>query len=390
MKFLKLILRNGNVIIEYKRGLYSNDFYYPLNYQHVYNMMCCLLDKTPTPQNRTVNSKYMPFHSDVMECVLRGYIKIECVSKSENITTIKTAYNANVKNDSVKQYTWFDCELTMKDSFVIFKQWLKEFGVDYSVAYNKGFADTMCEIINHERIDELKEWFRKSKNTVLANYIENHKDYKGDKSKSVEVQSKDFNKRVFRGCTTSNTYEAIMYIPLTDKLKAEYDNYSIGWTSMLDGGLVEYQDYTEVSELDIIDFTPIKNLSKKRKSQSFKKDKLDFKNNVYNNIKNNVTRTGVNELIVSLGLVADTETLFSKNVSLANLNNFMQKLVNDKYSSENVLDLDYVKNILNDLSFEWADEYETHFIEKKKLVIKEYKIVSLIEKIIAGKLYTKI
>ena len=228
MKYFKIEVKDARVITYYdKSGIYSKDFFYPFNYKHVYNMLCTLLDKSPSPQNRMVDTKYMPFYEYIMEQIKNGYIKIRCISEDENITTIKTAYNSNAVNNAIPHYTWRDCQLTMGNvNFELFKEHLlQNYGIDYvKDGYLSGFTETMKKIATHKNqilINKTKIWFKSIKCTVLSNYIENHKDYNGTflGVEKIDLKGAYMKKRVNRGIVTANVYDAIIYIPLNPQIK---------------------------------------------------------------------------------------------------------------------------------------------------------------------------
>lgn len=396
MEFLKLELRGGKVINVFNKGVFSKDFFFPFNNRHVYNMLCTLLDKTPMPQNRKVNSKYMPFYNNVMDAVLKGYVKIECVSSFIKVTAMKGAYNSNVANDAVKQITWRDCQNRMgEQSFTIFKDILKnDFDIDYDKrGYLLGFENTMSIIINcgnQTLIDSLKNWFKKNTLTVFINYLENHPEYKGSlfgKSK-IPFNGKEVNKRIYKGILDSEVYNATFYIPFNNELKEEYLKYSKGWTTMLDGGLVKAIEFTELYSDDIIEYLEIKDLLPLRKSDLLmNKDVVDFnKLNEYRTVSKNIksgksiSKVDIITLFNKLDLEyndKDMNVLFSKDITEEKITGLIKKIRN-----RNFWNIEKVKNIYKKLNLEYKDDD----LDFGKSDISASSINRKIEKIINNKL----
>ena len=110
MKYLKLQFSSARLITDNnsRKELGYNRFFHPINKMHVYNSMCVLLDRTPKPQLRDTDDKYMPLYQDVLDAVSEGYIKTKLVCEEEKLTTIKKYFNSNAAE--AYQYTWKDCE----------------------------------------------------------------------------------------------------------------------------------------------------------------------------------------------------------------------------------------------------------------------------------------
>ncbi len=332
MKVIKLIMEGGSVVTTNLNKERFKNFLYPFNYHHVYNMMCTLLDVNPTPQNRVVDSNYMPFHKDIMGCVESGYVKIERVCENELFNTDKSIYNSSA--NSSLQISWRDLELSLNKRsdtlFDEFKKKLECFGLNYKEAYLNGISDTFTKIVNHSDtnlVDDLLIFFKNNTLTSMCNYICSHKDYKG--VKRSDFMPWQLEKRNRKGVAYSNIYNAVIYIPLSDELEKEYDLHSKKFTSMLDGGVVSVVGFFDISKVDVYDYTPIKDLITIRTDEIFLKD----------------------------------------------------------YLNNGILDDVSVKNVYQDYGIDWDIAYLDSYLDKKgKIEITEKKIIMNLEELIEKKL----
>lgn len=325
MKFLKLQLRHGTIINEssakFKYG--SMRLFYPITDMIVYNMLCTLLDRTPKPQFRVTDDKYMPFYKDIMDVVMNSYIKVDCVATNENITTIKKASDSNSKNESVVQYTWTDCKYCIKENFDNFKDILTtDFNISKKIQDTIGFEKCIKIIRNSPNkvnINNLNKWLKSKNATTIANLIENNKKF----------EARGMGKRVYRGNVTSNKYNAIIYIPLSDKIKEELDMYSKGWTTMLDGGVLTILEYGEILKTDLIDFEKISDIPSIQR--------YDNNGSYYQYLENKTISVGdVIPLLDNLKLDYDINNIIemfnkSKNISTKRINYLIDELIHNKF-----------------------------------------------------------
>jgi hypothetical protein len=350
MKFLELQFNHAKVIKETNKSILfgSNSFFHPITKHHVYNVMCVLLDRTPKPQLRDTNNKYMPFYEDVMGVVNDGYIKTTIISEEENITTVKKAWNANAMN--APQYTWVDCRYVIGTLFNTFIYRLsKILNKSETIIINSPFDNIIEELqsrgvkdetgiikYSDDGIKDLISWCKLNQSTPLANYIQ-------DTQKSSRPTQ--FGKRVFRGNTKSSKYSGVIYIPLTETLLDELILHTKGHATILDGGLVKIMGYHTLMEDDVDGFTKISQLNGSRKyNTTFDKTK-SVDGTIYNNIDSNNITLSINKIINDVGVsINDNKDAYDSMMdkilkleptdskAIANkLNFFIEKSINNQY-----------------------------------------------------------
>lgn len=341
MEYLKLKFKNARLIREknLKNMLGSNRFFHPINKMHVYNSVCVLLDRTPTPQLRDVDTKYMPFYQDILDVVDGGFIKINSLSDSECLTTIKKGWNSGVTGSS--QYTWKDCRYAIGTLYPIFLNRLTDI-----LKYNEdniteiGFDDIILEIqsmgvigsddvivYSNDMINELIAWCRVNSATTISNYIEN---------KQESSRPTGFGKRVHRGNVNTSKYSGIIYIPLTESIYDELINYTKGFSNILDGGLVTIVSYGEIKEDDLIDFTEIRNLNPTRKFMSLMNKGVDWSNTIYKDLNPNNLTKDINKIIKEVGIsIKDYQKEYDE---------MMKKISKVKFTTNKIGDVAYKLN----------------------------------------------
>lgn len=301
MKYLKLKFGNARLIKEksLKNMLGSNRFFHPINKMHVYNSVCVLLDRTPKPQLRYTDDKYMPTYNDILDTVSNGYIKINLLDDDEVITTIKKDWNSNLTQ--YHQLTWKDCSYvigTLLPKFIYYiseilnepEDNITKMAFDDVITKIKtlGTFNDKNEIIYHnEKINNLISWCKLNSSTPISNYIEN---------KQESSRPTTFGKRVNRGVVKANKYSGVIYVPLNQTLYNELIQYTKGFSNILDGGLVEIIDYCEIKEDDLIGFTPINDLNTTKKFIE-QTNGVDWSNTIYNELNQNDLINSINNII---------------------------------------------------------------------------------------------
>lgn len=346
MKFLKLEFKNAMLIKEksLKNMLGSNRFFHPINKLHVYNSICVLFDRTPKSQLRKTNDEHMPFYEDILEMVSNGYINIKCVAEKEKISTVKSAYDANL--DDASQITWVDCKYVTGTLHQIFINQLSEIlNKKENTIGDISFEDTV-ELIqsmgtkeedesisySNDKINDLIKWCKRNTSTAIANYISN---------KQTQYKGRNFGKRVYRGSVEADRYCGIMYIPISDNHHDELITHTKGFSNILDEGLVNIVDYLEILEDEIEGFTKIEDLNSVRKFSNFKKG-VDISKTIYKEISVDKLEKSIENIIKKCGvLISDNQKEFDE---------MMKKISKIKNDDENK----YVKKIAYKLN---------HFIE---------------------------
>jgi hypothetical protein len=340
MKYLKLKFDNARLIKEksLKNMLGSNRFFYPINKMHVYNSICILLDRTPKPQLRNTDDKYMPLYDDILEVVSNGYIKINLVDDGENITTIKKDWNSNLTQ--YQQLTWKDCSYvtgTLLPTFIYYvseilnetEDKISKMAFDDVITKIKmlGINNDKNEIIYHnEKINNLISWCKLNSSTPISNYIEN---------KQESSRPTSFGKRVNRGIVNSNKYSGIIYIPLNDALHDELIEYTKGFSNILDGGLVKIIDYCEIKEDDLIGFTPINDLNPIKKFNELTNG-VDWSNTIYKELNQNDLINSINKIIEKANVsIENNQTEYDE---------MMKKISKVKFTTDKIGDVAYKIN----------------------------------------------
>ena len=351
-KFLILQIKHARLIVDKPNSnmLGENRFFHPITMFHIYNSICVLLDRTPKPQFRKTDDKYMPFFNDIMDVVSKGYVKIQLISEYEKVTTVKKDWNSTTK--SASQYTWKDCSYAtgtllpifiyhLSEIFQIKESNIKKIPFD-SVIKNiqsKGFFTERNEMIyEDEKIKKLIAWCKLNSISAISNYIEN---------KQEETRSRFFGKRVYRGCVDANKYNGTIYIPLTDDLFNEMIKYTKGFSNILDGGLVKIVDFDELKEDEFIGFIPIQNLNSTRKFYERTSPGIVWSNTIYKKLKGISLIDEINGIIDEAGVsITDNQKTYDemikkvsaikfnkdevKNVAYK-VNHFIENSINKKY-----------------------------------------------------------
>lgn len=352
MKYLHLKFSDAKMIREHsdKNGLGYNRFFHPINKMHVYNSLCVLMDRTPKPQLRKTDDKYMPLYDDLLDAVSGGYIKIKLIMEEEIITTIKKNWNANLQ--SASQYTWKDCKYVTGTLFPLFThQVSKVINKSENEVTKMAFEDVMETIQsrgtkNHldefEYTDEntisLIKWCSLNRCTAISNYIEN---------KQISSKPSQFGKRVNRGIADSSTYAGVICIPMSEELIEELIQHTRGKSTILDGGLVKIVDYSEIYEDDLFGFTKISELNSVKKFNNTIVKRIDWSDTIYNNIDLADLKNSIDKIIKDLDIdVSKSQTEYDimwKNVNKISpselkiskvafkLNFFIEKAINKKY-----------------------------------------------------------
>ena len=285
MKFLKLKFEHTRLIKEKNKTnmLGSNVFFYPINKMHVYNSVCALIGRSPKPQLRDTDDKYMPFFKDISDYIDEGFIKIELINDTEKITTIKKYYNANATE--AKQYTWKDCSYVTGTLLPIFINKISEvlliskekvekntFDQVIKLIQEKGNKNEKEEIVYSDKaIKDLIDWCKLNNCTAISNYIEN---------KQLSSRPTYFGKRVYRGIVDVNKYSGFIYIPMDEKLFEELLYNTKGFSTILDEGIVTILDYDYVKEDEVSNMIKISDLSSIKKLNK-KESKINFENTIY-------------------------------------------------------------------------------------------------------------
>ena len=307
MKYLKLSFKDARVIKEksLKNMLGSNRFFYPINKMHVYNSVCVLMDRTPKPQLRKTDDKYLPLYDDILEMVSNGYIKINLSYENEIITTIKKDWNSNLTQ--CQQLTWKDCTYVTGTLQPIFIYRVSEIlNIPEDKLTNIAFDDVISKIRNlgvindkdeyvfegNNKIQELISWCKMNSSTPISNYIEN---------KQISSRPTGFGKRVYRGVVNSSNYYGFIYIPLNDEHYKELIKYTKGFSNILDGGLVKIVDYGEIKEDDLIGFTKISDLNSTRKFNDLTNGVV-WSNTIYKDLDPNNLINSINKIINKVGV----------------------------------------------------------------------------------------
>jgi hypothetical protein len=369
MKFLKLKFDSARLIREKssKNMLGSNRFFYPINKLHIYNSICVLLDRTPKPQLRNTDDKYMPFYKDIMDVVEEGYVKINLLNSSEKITTVKKDYNSNAL--SADQYTWVDCDYVLgnlKPIFVhhvseilsISKEDVQKISFEEVIEKIQSYSSMTDDIKTNkkgeskniiiytytsEKILNLIKWLKINSATVIANYIEN----KGEGQRATQ-----FGKRIYRGLVDSQVYSGLIYIPLTDALHEELITYSKGFSNILDGGLVKIIGYDYILEDDVFDFLEIKKLNSTRKFNEFMNTGVDWNNTVYKNLNPSNFKSETDNIIskcnISIENNKEYDSMFSKISKIKFNENIDYKEADKQYKKDIAYKINtFIENSIN-------------------------------------------
>lgn len=350
MKFLHLKFSHAKVVKESNKAILfgSNDFLHPLNSLHVYNALCVLLDRTPKPQLRATDDIYMPFYDDIMAVVVKGYIKTTLITKDENISTVKKAWNSNAMNSS--QYTWVDCRYSVGTLLPVFVYHLSNilnkseqtildtpFDAIIDELHSKGVKqnDDLIEYTD-KGINDLITWCQRNQCGGLTNYIQNTQ---------ISSRPTQFGKRIYRGSVETNKYNGDIYIPLTDELIDELINHTKGHATILDGGLVKIIGFNEVDEDEISDFTEIYKLNSSKKYNTTYDKVKNVVDTIYNKIDSNNVTKSIKKLIAEVGVEIEPNQLAYDNMmakiekikpsdtkAIANkLNFFLENAINNQY-----------------------------------------------------------
>lgn len=346
MKYLKLKFSSARLIKEkpLKNMLGSNRFFHPINKMHVYNSICVLLDRTPKPQLRNTDDKYMPLYEDVLEIVSNGYIKIKLISESEKITTIKKDWNSNTT--SASQYTWVDCKYVTGTLFPVFihqaslilnipENEVEKTSFDDFIfkIQSKGNYNEKNEIVySNQTINELISWCKLNSCTPLSNYIE---------KKQAPSRPTQFGKRVHRGIIDSNLYEGIIYIPFNDELLKELEKFTKGFSTILDGGVVTIIGYDYLLEDELVGMKKISELNSTRKFIELTTG-VKWSNTIYKNLEVDNLEESIKKIIKQAGVLLNLE-------SEKDYDEMMKKINKVKFNGDNTKDIAYKLN---------------HFIEK--------------------------
>ena len=340
MKFLKLKFEDARLIKDkpLKNMLGTNRFFHPINKMHVYNSFCVLLGRTPKPQLRATNDKYMPFFDEIMELVSEGYIKIKVLSTGEQVTAIKKSWNANITE--AKEYTWRDCAYVIGTLMPVFVYHVsqildmspedvnkKQFQEIINSLQSMGVKNDGGEFVfTDEKINNLITWLKFNACTALSNFIEN---------KQMATAPTRFGKRVHRGIIKASRYCGEILIPLSDEIHDELCKHSKGFSTILDGGLVTIVGYGEVSEDDIHGFIEIKNLNSLRK---FDKETsgVVWDNTIYKRITSTNLVDDINSIIKDSGVsIVENQKGYDEMIS---------KVTKIKFNGTNVGEIAYKVN----------------------------------------------
>lgn len=354
MKFLKLKFSNARLIRgrSDKNRLGYNRFFHPINKMHIYNSLCVLLDRTPKPQLRETDDKFMPFYEDVMSVVNKGFIKTNLITENETITIIKKDWNSNLK--SAKQYTWVDCKYTTGTLFPIFLYQISQILDKSEKEVLKISFDEVIESIQlmghkndneefeflNQKIIDLLSWCARNSSTVITNYI---------KSKQESSRPTGFGKKVNRGIVDASIFEGVIYIPLSQELFEEMIKYTKGHSTILDGGLVKIMGYSEIYEDDLIDFVKIDELNLMKKFNKSLVRTINWSDTIYNRIDLNNLERSIKKIIKDLDIDIDisnkveynnmikkVKSIKDINVSKVGykLNFFIENEINKKYKQK--------------------------------------------------------
>ncbi len=300
MKYLKLKYEDARLILTARNNLLgSNRFFHPITKMHVYNSICVLFDRTPKPQLRETDDKYMPMYNDILDVVSNGYIKVNLTFEGDNITTIKTFSNSNTTTSF--QYTWVDCKYVTGTLFPIFLYFISDIlNRDVERVEDKSFDEIIFELqgmgvkseddtitYSDDRMNTLLTWCKTNSCTPIYNYLTN---------KQEGNRPTGFGKKVYRGIVKSNNYSGLIYIPLTDKLYDELITHTKGYSNILDGGLVTIMDYCEIYEDDVEGFVKINELNSVRKYSSFN-GKIDWYKTIYKGVDVNNLEVSIKKII---------------------------------------------------------------------------------------------
>ena len=352
MKFLKLKFESAKLIREKNKTnlLGSNRFFHPITSMHIYNSLCVLLDRTPKPQLRPTDDKYLPFFSDIMDVVNEGFIKIHLINDNNKTTTIKKGWNSNAV--SASQYTWVDCKYVLGNLQPIFIHYVSDIlCLSKDEVTTIAFDDIIEKIQNqsekvnsikenkkgetrdivlytykNEKITNLIQWLKTNSATIIANYIEN---------KNESDRPTGFGKRVNRGIVDTHIYSGLIYIPLTQELHDELICHSKGYSNILDGGLVRPISYDFVMEDELVDFIEIKTLNSVRK---FNEDTTNivWENTIYKEIDEKALKESVDKIINQCGVsIVDNQLEYDK---------MLKKVLSVKFNGSNHKDIAYKIN----------------------------------------------
>lgn len=303
MKFLKLKFTGARLIRERndKNRIGYNRFFHPINTLHVYNSLCVLMDRTPKPQLRETDDRFMPVYDDLMKVVSEGFIKIDMVMESETITIIKKDWNANLK--TAQQYTWKDCQFVTGTLFPLFKNQVSEI-LNTKDVTEKSFDEVISDIqslgikegsgeikYTDNKITNLINWCSINNATVISNYIEN---------KQESSRATNFGKRVNRGVADTSVFNGIIYIPLTQELFDEFIKYTPGHSTILDGGLVRVLGYSEVYEDELEGFKKISQLNSTKKFNNQFVKAINWEDTIYNKIDLNDIEGSIKKILESV------------------------------------------------------------------------------------------
>lgn len=341
MKYLKLKFDNARLIKEknIKNLLGSNVFFHPINKMHIYNSVCVLLDRTPTPQLREVNQKFLPLYTDILEVVNNGYIKTFLTDDSEQITTIKKDWNSNLT--VAAQYTWKDCSYVTGTLLPVFIWHISEILSKSETKIKKlPFDEVMKEVQNigvrmdngeivysNEKVNKLIAWCKSNSCTPLSNYIEN---------KQISSRPTGFGKKVNRGNVNANRYSGIIYIPLNDELFNELITYTKGFSTILDSGVVRILGFDEITEDEIIDFKPIKELNSSKKFNKQMNKGIIWSNTIYDKLKPESLISNINTILTEAGI--------SISENQKSYDNLINKILKIKFNEGNLKDIAFKLN----------------------------------------------